>query len=95
MNIQGLTKFRIAPSLRQHVNSHTISKASTKDPSDYNMEHIKYLENIIMNLRNDVKRYKHQNRELKDENNMLRRQICVSKADSGIIPTYFKESSRS
>lgn len=40
-----------------------------------NMEHIKYLETIIFNLRGDLEKYKHQNRVLKDENKILKREL--------------------
>lgn len=57
----------------------------SKDAGENNMEHIKYLENIIFNLRNDLKRSKWQNRELREENRILRRKVIRNGIDNGII----------
>lgn len=55
-----------------------------KDGNEHNMEHIKYLENIIFNLRNDLKKSKLQNRELREENRILRRKMIRNGIDNGV-----------
>lgn len=59
------------------------------------MEHIKYLENIIFNLRNELKSCKHQNRELKDDNHILRKYVSSTGVDPSTLTKHRKETSRS
>jgi hypothetical protein len=74
--------------------NHTITNANPKDGAENNMEHIKYLENIIYNLRNDLKKCKYQNKEIREENSMLKNQLLRNGIDNVAIERLDNDFSR-
>jgi hypothetical protein len=74
--------------------NHTVTNAIPKDGSENNMEHIKYLENMIFNLRNDLKKCKHQNKEIREENSMLKYQLLRNGIDNVEIERQDNDFSR-
>jgi hypothetical protein len=73
---------------------HTVTHVNPKDSSENNREHVKYLENIIYNLRNDLKKCKYQNREIREENSMLKNQLLRNGIDSVAIERQDNDFSR-
>jgi hypothetical protein len=62
--------------------------------SDNNAEHIKYLENVIATMRNELRSCREQNKMLKDENRLLKQQMSKMGVDLRTIKMH-KDSSRS
>jgi hypothetical protein len=80
--------------LINQTTNNTINNANPKDASENNMEHIKYLENIIFNLRNDLKKCKYQNKEIREENSILKHQLLRNGIDNVVIERQENEFSR-